>query len=80
MCDQNELLRLPVILYIPVYAQNYTVYCGCSRLTSVTIPNSVAEIGPVTFYACSADLAIYGTVGSYAETFAYNESIKFVAV
>lgn len=52
---------------------------GCTGLTSVTIPSSVKSINANSFADCN-NLTIYGQAGSYAETYANNNSISFVAV
>ena len=51
----------------------------CTSLTSITIPDSVTSIGDDVFEGCS-DLTIYGYSGSYAEEYANENSIPFVAV
>ncbi len=51
---------------------------GCTGLTSITIPDSVTSIGYRAFYRCTG-LTIYGTKGSYAETYAKNNHIPFVS-
>jgi len=52
---------------------------GCGSLTSVSIPQSVTSIGSGVFSGCS-NLSIYGVTGSYAETYASDNDIPFVAV
>lgn len=53
-------------------------YC-CNNLTSILIPNTVISIGDRAF-AISEYLTIYGYSGSYAELFAKNEGIPFIAL
>lgn len=50
----------------------------CTSLTKITIPNSVTEIYSTAFNECPK-LTIYGESGSYAQTFANANSIKFVS-
>ncbi len=56
----------------------YGAFEHCTGLTSITIPASVTEIGYHTFNGCN-NLTIYGNTGSYAETYAKNNSIPFTA-
>ena len=58
----------------------YYAFSGCSGLTSITIPDSVTKIGGDAFSECSDDLIIYGYAGSYAETYAKNNNIRFSAI
>ncbi len=50
----------------------------CSSLTRVVIPESVTEIYRDAFRACNS-VTIYGKAGSYAETYAKENNIPFVA-
>ena len=50
----------------------------CSSLTSVMIPESVTSIKYKAFYGCP-NLTIHGTAGSYAERFAKENNIPFIA-
>ena len=54
-----------------------SAFAGCSSLSSITIPNSVTVIGDFAFGRYSEELTIYGTSGSYAETYAAENNIKF---
>lgn len=60
-------------------------FAGCSSLTSVEIPSSVISIGESAFdydffYSNTCGLTtIYGTAGSYAETYANEHSYTFIA-
>ena len=55
----------------------YAFY-NCTGLTDITIPSSVTEIWSTAFEGCKK-LTIHGTEGSYAETFAKEQGISFVA-
>lgn len=55
-------------------------FWSCGKLTSVTIPASVTSIGEDAFYDCNDKLTIRGAKGSYAEAYAKQEDIKFVAL
>ena len=50
-----------------------------STLKKVVIPDSVTEIGRYVFYNCTA-VTIYGYSGTYAEVYAENEQLPFVAL
>ena len=54
-------------------------FAYCTDLSSVTIPESVKTISATAFNG-STNVTIYGVAGSYAETFAKNNSIKFSAL
>ena len=53
-------------------------FAYCEKLASVTIPQSVTAIGQGAFKACPA-LTIHAPAGSYAETYAKEHNIPFVA-
>ena len=57
----------------------YYVFGGCTSLTSITIPDSVTFISVSAFNGCP-NLTIYGYSGSYAESYAKDKDIPFVAL
>lgn len=57
-----------------------SAFYGCSSLSSVIIPDSVTSIDSFAFLECSQDLKIKGYSGSYAETYADEKSIPFIAL
>ena len=50
---------------------------ACTALTDVTMPRSVTTIGSQAF-SYPAKMTIYGIAGTYAETYANDNNIKFV--
>lgn len=54
-------------------------FANNKKLKSITIPKSVKSIGKETFYGCPG-YTIYGAKGSYAETYAKNNGIKFSVI
>ena len=74
-CISLETVELSnTITNIGTYA-----FKGCTNLTKITIPASVTSIQATSFTGCE-NLTIYGEQGSYAETFANNNSINFVTI
>ena len=55
------------------------MFHGCDNLTKIEIPDSVTSIWDNAFENCSSLTTIYGSVGSYAETFANAKEYKFVS-
>lgn len=53
-------------------------FACCDNLSSIVIPNSVTYIDNSAFYGCEI-VTIYGTPGSYAQTYAIKNGISFVA-
>ena len=58
----------------------FGAFDGCASLTGITIPAGVTSIGEEAFYDCNDKLTIRGAKGSYAEAYAKQEDIKFVAL
>ena len=58
----------------------FSAFWRCTALRNVTIPASVEMIGQYAFSECSPDLVIYGTEGSYAQTYAEENGIPFSSV
>ncbi len=50
---------------------------GCSSLMEIAVPESVTIIGRNAFAGCNEELVIFGKKGSYAETYANENNIKF---
>ena len=72
-CDVLESLRIP--RRVTIIGDN--AFKDCVKLTSITIPRSVTKISSNAF-SYPKILTIYGVSGTYAETFAKENSIKFV--
>ena len=72
-CDVLESLRIP--RRVTTIGDN--AFKDCVKLTSITIPRSVTKISSNAF-SYPKILTIYGVAGTYAETFAKENSIKFV--
>ena len=72
-CDVLESLRIPRC--VTTIGDN--AFKDCVKLTSITIPRSVTKISSNAF-SYPKILTIYGVAGTYAETFANENSIKFV--
>ena len=61
-----------------VTAIDRQAFMDCEQLHDVYIPDSVTFIGDFAFDNCS-QLTIHGKAGSYAETYAKERDIPFVA-
>ena len=72
-CDVLESLRIP--RRVTTIGNN--AFKDCVKLTSITIPRSVTKISSNAF-SYPKILTIYGVAGTYAETFANENSIRFV--
>ena len=72
-CDVLESLRIP--RRVTIIGDN--AFKDCVKLISITIPRSVTKISSNAF-SYPKILTIYGVAGTYAETFAKENSIKFV--
>ena len=72
-CDVLESLRIP--RRVTTIGDN--AFKDCVKLTSITIPRSVTKISSNAF-SYPKILTIYGVAGTYAETFAKENSIQFV--
>ena len=74
-CDSLTSITIPdTVTSIGHYA-----FSGCAGLTSMTIPSSVTTIESNTFSNCP-NLTIYGKAGSYAENYAVENDIPFIAI
>ena len=69
-----------VIVYLPdgLVSIEKDTFRQCARLESVIIPASVTEIDPGAFSGCPK-LTIYGESGTFAETYAIENNISFIA-
>ena len=72
-CDALESLSIPRC----VTSVGNNAFKDCTKFTSVTIPRSVTSIS-ATAFSYPKILTIYGVAGTYAETFAKENSIQFV--
>lgn len=55
-------------------------FSRCFYLSSITIPESVTEMGSYPFPLWSSKIKIIGIKGSYAETFAQSHSLSFLDI
>ena len=72
-CDALEQLIVPR----RVTTIGNSAFKDCVKFTSITIPRSVTSIGSTAFSYLNK-LTIYGVAGTYAETYANDNGIKFV--
>lgn len=73
-CDSLTSVTIPD----SVTSIGYYAFSFCENLTSITIPDSVTIIGYRAFFGCKIK-TIYGKSGSYAEQYASENNIQFVA-
>lgn len=52
---------------------------NCIKLKKVSIPDSVTSIGGYAFDGCNEELCIYGNEGTYAQTYATENLINYMA-
>ena len=72
-CDVLESIVIPR----RVTTIGNSAFKDCVKFTSITIPRSVTSIGSTAF-SYPAKMTIYGVSGTYAETYANDNGIKFV--
>lgn len=73
-CEALESIKIPD----SVIVIRNGAFSSCTSLKSIEIPNSVTKIDEDAFLGCDS-LTIHGAKGSYAESFAKEQNIKFVA-
>ena len=76
-CGCNDLTNIKIPS--SVKSIGHRVFWDCSSLTGIEIPSSVTSIDGEAFWF-SALKTIYGTSGSYAETFAKKNGYQFVDI
>ena len=76
-CFANCPSLKEIVLPYRMQTINAKAFNACTALTDVTIPRSVTTIGSQVF-SYPAKMTIYGIAGTYAETYANDNSIKFV--
>ena len=76
-CNQDSMES--IVIPDSVVAIDRGVFYSCNNLKSVTIPVSVTQIGKNSFEDCG-NVTIYGYKGSYAEQYANENGIPFVAL
>ena len=76
-CFANCPSLKEIVLPYRMQTINAKAFNACTALTDVTIPRSVTTIGSQVF-SYPAKMTIYGIAGTYAETYANDNNIKFV--
>lgn len=76
-CFANCPSLKEIVLPYRMQTINAKAFNACTALTDVTIPRSVTTIGSQVF-SYPAKMTIYGIAGTYAETYANDNSIKFM--
>ena len=76
-CFANCPSLKEIVLPYRIQTINAKAFNACTALTDVTIPRSVTTIGSQVF-SYPAKMTIYGISGTYAETYANDNGIKFV--
>ena len=71
----NHLTR--IIIPEGVTSIGSSAFAVCARMKEISIPESVTKIEADAFAYRSESLTIYGKAGSYAETYAKENNIKF---
>ena len=74
----NNKRIVSVVLSENVTTVSEWVFYNCKNLEKIHIPNSVVNIGENAFYGCDK-LYIHAPVGSYAEQYAKENNMPFVA-
>lgn len=74
-CTSLSSVRLPGGLTL----LGNEAFSGCTNLTGVTVPASISYLNGDGFYGC-AGLTVYGSAGSYAETWAAEMGYAFAAL
>ena len=75
MCmSLKEIRRSEGLIHIGSHA-----FYNCKALEKVYIPKTVGEIGEDCFEGCSEEMMIVGEAGSFAENYAKEAGIRFVA-
>ena len=76
-CFANCPSLKKIVLPYRMQTINAKAFNACTALTDVTIPRSVTTIGSQVF-SYPAKMTIFGIAGTYAETYANDNNIKFV--